>query len=1017
MTPRWMATVLGVAAVAVSALGLAQDQDRPTAPFDPPSPGTSPSRFGKLTSRRWAYGMPYVRENLAPVENPNPAPEPQPRREHPFGVAVSGDGAKVYVGLTGSELEPGSEVAVYDVAQGGVVKRISLKPESEAGPPGSSPFHLTMHPGGRFLLVTNRFSNFASVIDTKTDAVVSEIPLDFYAQGVAFDREGRTAYIANRYLDQVFVVDVKAGGNSFDASMRVMGGLDDTRFFDEVHPVLARTCATSGCHDKSRGGFVAGPDSRESFFSAIPHITPGRSSGSRLLRAVTRTRHDGYADVKPLHRSHAMGTVVFADPDNDADYRMIARWIDAASEGPGVAVGNPRSQPKICVLSTDGRYLFVGNTGTQDISIVDTRILREVGAIYVQNAVDDMKIHRSSGTGHDYLLVATRGVGFGVPRERDPWGGESWNVRNPAAQFSVWRDTGTGRILPRSGQEILGPFDAVDGTAEMGFRDMQNDIVLIDIAHIGIPEISSTGGPSYLAMPNRYEAHRGWVRYTSDTAESTYGDVKGDIPPDLMRVVGAMPEQMAIVGDRLFVTMQGSNQVQEWRINVTAADPSDYLVPVGVYATGLQPMGIAVSPSGTIYTANFLGGSLTVIDPARGESREVIVDPSVLRLPVPATNAERGEIFVRGAAFSSDGDTSCFHCHRTDTNDGRPWGTHQVLGQEYSSERGDQSRRAIGSTMGVPQLRGLFGIQPLYFEGTFTVFEQPREAMIEQALIDDFLGPLPAGDYTGLEAHVLLSGAGDLPLPAIPPEIRSSLEERRDEMFRELSLKYFGKAFTLRDLQRFAGEWQISEPRLLPNPFDRTSRSVLRGKALFEAPQVGCVSCHAAPHFAKKDLPNNRQQAFEPVVTLTARDGASTLIGMNRLDYLNHVPRDLEPWDIGRVEETQGHFTSFQLRGIWDRPPVFLHHGMARTLHEVCCTPGHPGLRKFKYDPLVGGVAERPDRREVGFNTTWLFEKPAEKVKQHMKSRARLGVDTHGGTSQLTAQQIDDLVDFLNSIP
>jgi YVTN family beta-propeller protein len=1009
----------GVVVVSLSAIVLEapQEKDRAAVPVDPPATGTAPSRFGMLTSRRWAYGVGYARENLSPVANPNPAPEPQPRRDHPFDVAVSADGAKVYVGLLGSELEPGNEVAVYDVAEEKVVKRIPLKAAGEAGAAGSSPYRLTLHPGGRFLVVTNRFSNFASVIDTHSDSVVSEIPLDFYCQGVAFDRGGHTAYVVNRYLDQVFVVDVEAGDeSSFQATMRVLGGLNDEEFFKGVHPALVRSCGTVGCHDRSRGGFVAGPDSRESFLSVIAHVRPGDSAGSRLLRAAVRIRDGGYADRKPLYLGHAGGTVVFRDPSNNADYQAIARWIDAASQGPGIPVGNPRSKPKVCVLSTDGRHLFVGNTGTQDISIVDTKTLREVGAIYIQNAVDDVQIHHSSETGRDCLLVATRGVGFGVPKERDAYGGESWNAGNPAAHFSVWRDTDTGRILPRSEQEVLGPFDAVDGTAEIGFRDMQNDIVLIDITRMGISEIAPTGEPCYLLEPNCYEAHRGWVRYTSDTAESAYGDVKGDIPPDLMRVVGATPEQMAILGDRLFVTMLGSNQVQEWRIDVAAADPSDYLVPVRTYDTGLQPMGITAGPDGKLYVANFLGGSISVIDATRGESREVIVDPSVLRLPVPATNAERGEVFVRGAAFSSDGDLSCFHCHREDMNDGRAWGTHQVLAQEYLSERGDEARRAIGATMGVPQLRGLFGIQPLYFEGTFTAFEQPREAMIEQAPIDDFHGPSPTGDFSRLEAHVLRHGAGDPVLPAIPKTVLSTLEERRDEMFRRESMRYFGKAFTLLDVQRFAGEWQASEPRLLPNPFDQTNRSVLRGKVLYEDPQVGCVSCHPPPHFAKKDFADSPQQAFAPLVTFTARDGASTLIGMYRLDSINDVRRDLEPRDFGRVEAVQGHFTSFQLRGIWDRPPTFLHNGMARTLHEVVATPGHPGLRRLKYEPLIGGIPERPEHREIGFNMTWLFKERSDKVKLHMLAGARLGFDTHGGASHLTAQQVDDLVNFLNSI-
>lgn len=318
--------------------------------------------------------------------------------------------------------------------------------------------------------------------------------------------------------------------------------------------------------------------------------------------------------------------------------------------------------------------------------------------------------------------------------------------------------------------------------------------------------------------------------------------------------------------------------------------------------------------------------------------------------------------------------------------------------------------------MGVPQLRGLYGIQPLYFEGTFTAFEQPREALVEQAPIDDYLGPLPNGDFGDIVAHAWRAPQGGLPLPPIPQEVMSTLVERRDAMFKRESMRYFGKAFTFLDAQRFAGEWQINEPRLLPNPFDQKSQSVARGKVLYEDPQVGCVSCHPAPHFAKKDFADNVQQAFAPLVTLSARDGSSTLVGMYRLDKINGLRRDLEPRSLDRAEEVQGHFTSFGLRGIWDRPPTFLHNAMARTLHEVVATPGHPGLRPYKYEPLIGGVPERPGHKEVGFNMTWLFAERSDQVKLHMKAGARLGFDTHGGTSHLRAQQVDDLVNFMEAI-
>ena len=119
---------------------------------------------------------------------------------------------------------------------------------------------------------------------------------------------------------------------------------------------------------------------------------------------------------------------------------------------------------------------------------------------------------------------------------------------------------------------------------------------------------------------------------------------------------------------------------------------------------------------------------------------------------------------------------------------------------------------------------------------------------------------------------------------------------------------------------------------------------------------------------------------------------------------------DLHPEDPGRVEDVEGSFTTMQLRGLFDRPPTFLHHGRARSLREVICTPDHPALRRTRL-PVMQGIEEvRPGRLERGFNETTGRQadgalNPADRV-----------IDTHGGTSHLGPRQIDDLVAFMRSI-
>lgn len=987
--------------------------------------GQPPSRFGKLMSKQWAYGAKWTRENLQPVPNPHPFPEPQPTRENPFDVEISQDGTKVYISMIGSELEPGNSVAVYDVEAGEVVRRILLKPGDQSGPPASSPMRLSLHPEGRYLFVSNRFSNFISVIDTRKDIVVQEIPIDFYAQDITFSADGRVAYVANRYLDQVFLIDIETGKDSISAQMRIIGGMDDQVFFAEngIGSILRRSCGTVGCHDEKRGGFVAGEDLHASFISALDHLVPGHSEQSRLLRAVIRKHDGGYADIMPLYASHANQTVVFSDPENDPDFKAIKQWIDSTQIGPGVDVGNPHSKPSVVALSPDGRHLFVGNSGTTDISIIDTQLNQEVGGIYIQNVTNDLKIITDEKTGEHWLLVTTMGVGFGTAKERDPWGGETWDRDNAASQYTVWRDYISGFVFPKEEQEILGPFEATDGTANVKFRDIQNDVVLINLTHLSIPEAPSEEGLSYLLLPNRYEAHQNWVRYTSDTAEAMVGDVKGDIPPDLMRVVGALPEKMAVVGDRIFVTMQGSGEVQEFRFEPGAHEPSDTLVPVRNYSTGSQPFGIVAgvpdSPSaGKLFVANFLGSSISVIDCESGESVEVLIDPSIEQLPYGITNAERGEFAVHTSFFTTDNDQSCVSCHHDELNDARGWGVSQIMGQEYLAGQSKVGQLVEGTTMLPPQQKSLWQIQPFFMEGSLSVYD-PRSMQMEHCPADDFKDVLLGEDYLWLEAHGPVLAVADVQSKTTSSvDNEASLEERRAEFFRRQSLKYFGKAFVLRDYQRFIGEWQAHEPRLMPNPYDQESASILRGKALFEHPQQGCVSCHPAPSFAKKDMPDNPRQVLPPQVPLSVRDSGFTLISMRSLDYIAGIRHDLEPLDAGRFEtpDQNQHLTPLQLRGAWDRPALFLHNAMARTLREVVAAPGVEGLGWFKYEPLFGGSPERPGRREIGFNETYMIPQATKAAKVHLQTGGRIASDAHGGTTHLTQQQIDDLVNFLLSI-
>ncbi len=1001
------------------------------------------TRFDRLTSEVWRYRQPFVRRDLPPVPNNNPVAEKQPHRDRPERLALNKQGTTVYVTLAGTEAEPGHELIVFDVATNKVLKRIEV---------GSRPYVPVLHPGGRFLVVVNELSNYASVVDTTTNEAVGEIPLDYYCQGLAFSADGKRAWVANRYLDQVLVVDIKATKDTLSGKVQEVGGFDDGAFYGTttipatlkqelldrgleesqieravgsgvggINAILRSRC--SRCHSESAGGYVCGPDAVENFLSAVENSIGGRPYESPLLRAVVPQSLGGFGDEQVTMEAHP-GDALF-EP-GEPDLIRLAEWIRKAEGGPGIPVGNPFSHPKDVTLSGDGRHLFVGNTGTMDVSVIDVVAQREIGGILIQNVASHVTIVPDSAGDQDMLLTLSMSAGFGAPNARDPHGAETWDRDHPEAQFTVLRDLVTTDAHPIDKQFVMGPFDAVDGTWNFKMRDIQNDIVAVDLSQLQIPDWAEESGEpgssagadlEYLLKANVYESHPGWVRYTSDTVEATTGDVKGDIPPELQRVHGAFPEWAAVVGDRVYVTMAGTFEVVEWQVDPRAADPANKLVPLRVFETGLRPVGIVAGRAGTpsegkLFVGNQIGESISVIDIESGKSEEFVVDDDA---PAPLlTDAEKGELIVHTSVFSSDGDTSCLHCHYRDTGDGRAWGAAETVGQDR------WGHLTPGGTLGIPAMRNTYAIQPYYFEGTHRLSEGQGADIAEPASSIDFDRAIWAGDFTNVKSHVPQSERRVMHEELKERvEIRSlgdqwyDLEERRDEFFRQQTKKYFGKALAIRDTYRFVGAWLGDSNHLLPSPFDADNPSVKRGQKLFNDSSVMCSACHAPPEFTNKDivLTNNERRALPPLTTITRRDASYSLASVRYVDRANGMTDfDMEPDDLGRMEDVEGSFTTMQLRGIFDRPPVFLHHARTRSLREVLCTPGHPALRRFRYPVLQGGEVVRPGRMEVGFNET-TTRTPAGPLDPEDQI-----FDTHGGTSHLSPRQIEDLMNFMLSI-
>ena len=139
---------------------------------------------------------------------------PQPFRSWPNSLALTADGAKLYVTLPGREGYPDWRVAAVETATRNV-QWIDLRTPVQAR--GTRPTGLAISPhnpaisAAPYVVVLNHYANFASVIDTATNAVIGEFQAGFYAEKARFNQNGTRLYVTDRFKDQVRAFRVDPG--------------------------------------------------------------------------------------------------------------------------------------------------------------------------------------------------------------------------------------------------------------------------------------------------------------------------------------------------------------------------------------------------------------------------------------------------------------------------------------------------------------------------------------------------------------------------------------------------------------------------------------------------------------------------------------------------------------------------------------------------------------------------------------------------------------------------------------
>jgi YVTN family beta-propeller protein len=112
---------------------------------------------------------------------------------NPTGVAVTPDGARVYVTNYLS-----NNVSVISTATNTVVNTM---------PVGTRPIAIAINSNGTSAYVPNDGDNAVSVINIAANAVAAAIPVQNNPRGVAISPMGRYVYVSNRISNTVSVID------------------------------------------------------------------------------------------------------------------------------------------------------------------------------------------------------------------------------------------------------------------------------------------------------------------------------------------------------------------------------------------------------------------------------------------------------------------------------------------------------------------------------------------------------------------------------------------------------------------------------------------------------------------------------------------------------------------------------------------------------------------------------------------------------------------------------------------
>src|SRR5438477_104434 len=313
-----------------------------------------------------------------------------------FALAAAAAGPKAYVGNFKA-----ASVSVIDTSAGTVIATI---------PVAKGPHGMSVTPDGRRVYVSGEGSTAVSVIDTATDKVTQTIEVGNTPHGLAMTPDGGMLLVGVYGEDRIAFVDTgtqKVVGTAAvpkphtiavtpDGKLAYAASQQPGKFALVVVDMATRTAIRNVALEKTPRDLEFGYDGKALYFTiagvnAVQVLDP---ASDKIVAEIPTGASPHIANV---FRGAPAGTVVVQGPGE-------LLLFNPATHAPlrSVAVGK---QPHWVAASGDGKFAYVTNEGSNDVTVVDLAS-GQTKTVAVGNAPRKVVVQRAMGAANAKVSIA-----------------------------------------------------------------------------------------------------------------------------------------------------------------------------------------------------------------------------------------------------------------------------------------------------------------------------------------------------------------------------------------------------------------------------------------------------------------------------------------------------------------------------------------------------------------------------------------------------------------------------------